>query len=124
MNKVWKLTLDKIYKELSDQNYNTWIKPIKLNKIEENIIKLYVPNKFIKNWVEENYKKKLENIATEVGYLNYEIYIEISEEVISKSINNDQVSEQKGKENKQNYVKSSNLNINYTFETFISGSSN
>lgn len=124
MNKVWKLTLDKIYKELSDQNYNTWIKPIKLNKIDENIIKLYVPNKFIKNWVEENYKKKLENIATEVGYLNYEIYIEISEEEIQKIINNDQVSEQIGKENKKVFVKSSNLNINYTFETFVSGSSN
>lgn len=124
MNKVWKLTLDKIYKELSDQNYNTWIKPITLNKIDENIIKLYVPNKFIKNWVEENYKKELENIATEVGYLNYEIYIEISEEEKSKTINNNQISEQKGRENKKNFVKSSNLNINYTFETFVSGSSN
>ena len=123
MNEVWKLTLKRIRSQLSEQNYNTWIKPIKLNKIEDDVIKITVPNKFIKNWIKDNYKNDLERIAAEEGYLNYKLNISISEEkrvVNFKSENNIDKKEEKIKLN--NSI--TNLNKKYTFDTFVSGSSN
>lgn len=125
MNEIWKLTLKKIRSQLSEQNYNTWIKPIRFKKIDDDIIKLTVPNKFIKNWIKDNYQSKLEKIAAEEGFLNYRLDISISEEG-SKTESENKIDE---KENKKEFIKNknednSNLNKKYTFDTFVSGSSN
>jgi chromosomal replication initiator protein len=61
MKNLWTKSLDILKNKTSEQNFNTWIKPIQIKEIEGNIIRAEVPNKFIKDWVKENYKKTIED---------------------------------------------------------------
>lgn len=58
MNSIWKKTLEKLKSKISDQNFSTWINPINPIKLNGNQLCVEVPNKFIKDWINDNYKKK------------------------------------------------------------------
>jgi chromosomal replication initiator protein len=123
---VWDKTTKIIQDKLSKQNFDTWIKPIKIVTMEDKCVQLAVPNKFFKDWLLDNYfsiiKNSLENI---VG-------IEVDVEFI--------LLKDKGKKSDapalvQEYSKSapsaalrsknlSPLNGNYTFERFVVGPCN
>jgi chromosomal replication initiator protein len=55
MEAVWDKTVKIIQEKLSKQNFDTWIKPIKIVAIEDECVQLMVPNKFFKYWLLDNY---------------------------------------------------------------------
>ena len=57
MKNIWEKAVEKLKSKISDQNINTWIKPIQTKEISDDHIILEVPNKFIKDWVKENYNQ-------------------------------------------------------------------
>ena len=71
MNKIWPEALTILKNKISDQNISTWIKPINPVKITGNLLTLEVPNKFIRDWINENYKKSIEEALSIVGTVNY-----------------------------------------------------
>ena len=95
MNILWNKILEKLAEEISAQNINTWLKPIKLKKIENNFIEAEVPNKV--NLSINNSLKKTE-------------YKKIFKEN-TKIINDKKFDE----------IEHSNINPKYTFETFVIG---
>jgi chromosomal replication initiator protein len=117
----WEETKKDLRKKLSSQHYNTWIEPIQFDSSSEEKIELTVSNKFIKDWIERNFK---ENILSSANKINKNIkYIKINIGII----NQEKKSEIKKEKNiQQNTEKNKILNINpeYTFSKFISGSSN
>ena len=52
---LWTKNLQFIRDKVSQQNFETWINPIKLLSVDGNHIHLTVPNRFFKDWVIENY---------------------------------------------------------------------
>jgi chromosomal replication initiator protein len=123
---VWDKTTKIIQDKLSKQNFDTWIKPIKIVAMEDKCVQLAVPNKFFKDWLLDNYfstiKHSLENI---VG-------IEVDVEFI---LVKDKGKKPDAGEKAQEYSKSapsavvrsknlSPLNGNYTFERFVVGPCN
>jgi len=44
-----------IQEKISKQNFDTWIKPIKIVAMEDQCVQLAVPNKFFKDWLVDNY---------------------------------------------------------------------
>ena len=51
---MWSNCLQRLEQELSDQQLNTWIRPLQV--IEENDqIKLLAPNRFVQDWVKQNF---------------------------------------------------------------------
>jgi chromosomal replication initiator protein len=123
---VWDKTTKVIQDKLSKQNFDTWIKPIKIVAMEDKCVQLAVPNKFFKDWLLDNYfstiKHSLENI---VG-------IEIDVEFI---LVKDKEKEPDTRERTREYSKNapvavvrnknlSPLNDNYTFERFVVGPCN
>lgn len=128
MNKIWNKTIAKLKEKISEQNINTWIKPIILIEIKNNIIEAEVPNKFIKDWIKENYKKLIEEAFSDQGYKNHKLNISINKNIKKTIIETEkeQIIEVKkfNKEKNINEIEVPNINPKYTFDTFVSGSSN
>ncbi len=129
MYKIWQETLDKLKKEVSLQNFTTWIKPVHFIEINNDQVILEVPNRFIKDWLSDNYLKNIEKIMSEIGTVNYRVNININSHATTpRKIDEDE----KPVENKKTVVAKknknteqfSNINAKYTFDSFVSGPSN
>jgi chromosomal replication initiator protein len=131
-NKYWQDCLSTLEKKISPQNFSTWIRPIRLKDITGNLVHLVVPNRFIRDWINENYQEIIEDtisqlindkcrIKFEISATNTIPENEISEkDSIVKAIKKtDITSAETEKKNSGLY-----LNDKYTFEDFVPGSSN
>ena len=63
---TWKLCLNFCEKELSKQQYTTWIKPLS-GDVDEKLKQLTIsaPNQFVLQWVKERLNDKLHNLLEE-----------------------------------------------------------
>ena len=75
MEKFWPTCLSRFELELSTQQFNTWIKPL-TTEIVDNNIRVVAPNKFVQQWVKDRFLNKLESIAEELFSTN--VLIEIT----------------------------------------------
>lgn len=65
MENFWPACLSRFEQDLSTQQFNTWIKPLK-TEVSDSSIKVVAPNKFVQKWVKEKFQSKLEEIAEEM----------------------------------------------------------
>ncbi|MFK5925162.1 MAG: chromosomal replication initiator protein DnaA [Desulfuromusa sp.] len=126
MNNVWSKTLEILKTKTSDQNYSTWIVPIYPVNIVKKELTVEVPNKFIKDWIKENYKDLIEKTLLEVSTINYVINIKINKTNKNQKINIPLKEKEtiKSKETIGKVEKLPNINSKYTFDTFVAGTSN
>ena len=78
MDNFWPTCLRRFEKELSTQQFNTWIKPL-IAEIEGNVVRLVAPNRFVMQWVKERFLKKIDLFATESGLDGMQIELVLSE---------------------------------------------
>ena len=127
--KIWKVALTEIEMNVSKANYGTWFKNTEIKKIENGIVYLWVPNAFVKDWLENKYHKfilkALRNVNGDVRGLEYVIF-----KTPKKTPRPTKQPEQKKNQNNKLdfnnlYInRDSNLNPKYTFKSFIVGSFN
>ena len=65
MENFWSICLDRFEQELSPQQFNTWIKPLKF-ETSNNQLRLLAPNRFVQQWVKDRFLSKIESIAREI----------------------------------------------------------
>ena len=59
---LWKSCIHKLESELSEQQLNTWIRP--LHAIEENGgLTLLAPNRFVLDWVQDNFLSRIDELV-------------------------------------------------------------
>jgi len=69
MIEFWSACLNRFEKELPAQQYNTWIKTLRLEKDARNgdsaatHLRLIAPNRFVLQWVRERYLEQIENLS-------------------------------------------------------------
>lgn len=65
MNAFWSSCLQKFEQELPPQQFNTWIKALRLEDGNESCqdLKIVAPNRFVLQWVRERYLRRLEDMA-------------------------------------------------------------
>ena len=77
---VWENCLAIIRQEVPEQSFNTWFKPIKPNKLIDNVLTIEVPSPFFYEWLEEHYVRILKKaILAELGpqgKLEYSIVVD------------------------------------------------
>jgi len=129
MEKLWMELVNNMGDEIGEQNIKTWVEPLNYIKSTDTTITLEAPNKFIKDWFCDNYNKKITIKLNEITGKKIKIEIEVNKNI--KTIKRDKIEKPVDKEGKENIiektteiVKNSNLNHLYTFDTFVSGSSN
>ena len=67
MESFWHDCLGLFEKELNSQQFNTWIRPLKLdlNKVTEGELRLNAPNRFVLQWVKERFVPRIEALGAE-----------------------------------------------------------
>ncbi len=124
---LWKSCVHKLESELSEQQLNTWIRP--LHAIEEKgELTLLAPNRFVLDWVQDHFLARIDElIASDSATSGHKVNLEIGSserKVVSQS--NEQAEKIQAVKSTtaklQNF--SHNLNPNFTFDTFVEGKSN
>ncbi|MDP3744909.1 MAG: chromosomal replication initiator protein DnaA [Methylotenera sp.] len=85
MENFWPACLSRFEKELSAQQFNTWIKPL-YTEIEGDAVRLFAPNRFVMQWVKDRFLKKIEQFAQELLLPNIQIELLLGE-ANTKSLN-------------------------------------
>ncbi len=62
-SKAWEKALDRIKGQVSDQVFETWLRPLRFVAREDSMVLVATPHKFFKQWIEENYFGDLEEAA-------------------------------------------------------------
>jgi chromosomal replication initiator protein len=125
---LWEKTVKIIKEKVSQQNFETWIRPIRLSVMEGDQVHLSVPNRFFRDWLVENYLSMIrESMKSETGV---PFHIEF---VIEQENNQNQSVGESGeapaiekiapKKPSRSRVHSS-LNVNYSFDRFVVGACN
>ncbi len=64
-NSDWDMCMSYLQTELPAQQFNTWIRPLRAEENEENILRLVAPNRFVLDWVNDKYKNRIEDILNQ-----------------------------------------------------------
>ncbi len=140
---VWQKCLNRLEDELSAQQFNTWIRPLQA-EVDDGRLKLLSPNRFVQDWVVQRFRNRIEELLGEFGgEVSLQLIFEVgsrkaavpaaarrpepppaappparvaSTEALVASFPAPPVRPAEGRR--------SNLNPNFTFETFVEGKSN
>jgi chromosomal replication initiator protein len=140
-NALWTNCLQRLEQELSDQQLNTWIRPLQVRE-DNHQLTLLAPNRFVLDWVKQNFRDKIETILLEVSRdddfnLQLEIGTQSNAPRSQTPVNNvrSEPAMQKKPETvtdfgvpakpaKTRQIIEHNLNPAFTFESFVEGKSN
>ncbi|MBL4762694.1 MAG: chromosomal replication initiator protein DnaA [Gammaproteobacteria bacterium] len=124
---LWSQCLNHLEGELSEQQLNTWIRP--LHAIEEDTgLRLLAPNRFVLDWVLEHYFERINEITGSLSnHENTPVKLEIGSERVAppaapKLSINTAFSREKPQQEKPAIV--SNLNPGLVFSQFVEGKNN
>ena len=117
-SKVWDDCLSILKSDLTESQFNTWIKPLSVIEDEEaQSLTLLAPNKFVVNWIQKNYLEKIQTVASKKLAGKATVAISIGDEpnkVVSK----------KNTPQKTETPFGAPLNRLYVFDNFVGGKSN
>ena len=120
-------------RDLPVEEYSTWIAPLTLeqnngsNPLSYSVL---APNKFISDWVEDNYgttiKERLSAITSNRDLnLNFEIFVDYQDKNFSANSEESETTVSlSAREEEVRAPQKNNLIENFTFETFVEGKSN
>ncbi len=118
---IWQNCVTRLEGELSEQQFNTWIRP--LRAVEENgTLKLLAPNRFVVDWIEEHFVDRISEMVSLVSNDPPRLVIDVGsrrEEVLTPTHATTQT---RARAPMPRF--GGRLNPNYTFDTFIEGESN
>ncbi|MEE9913845.1 MAG: chromosomal replication initiator protein DnaA [Deltaproteobacteria bacterium] len=128
MESVWDKATKIIQEKVSKQNFDTWIKPIKIVAMEDKCVQLAVPNKFFKDWLMDNYLPMIKNTLQSVIGIAVDIDFMLSKDKEKKPeaavLPFEQGKNSLGASAAAKNKNISYLNGNYTFDRFVVGPSN
>ncbi|MBN1378742.1 MAG: chromosomal replication initiator protein DnaA [Gammaproteobacteria bacterium] len=123
---LWSRCLEKLETELSEQQLNTWIRPLQA-RVENGTLKLLAPNEYVLDWVRKHLFERINQVLKQLQDVDAQ---EVMIEVGSHSFSAQQqqkipVSNLMEADVEANLPKiSNNLNPNFTFKNYVEGKSN
>lgn len=136
---LWINILGVLSRQISEQNFYTWIEPVKFLDTQDQSIRLAVPSRFMKNIIEERYLELIREAAGALGQPDIQIELHIDKELGQELRREEplaqhhQVQEREAapvvdNDSLQDPVPSApvqtELTTQYTFENFVVGGSN
>jgi chromosomal replication initiator protein len=124
---IWDKAAKIIQEKLSKQNFDTWIKPIKIVAMEDKCVRLAVPNKFFKDWLYDNYLSTIKNSLQSVVSIDVDVEFVLSKDKEKKPEATRPQAEHSKAASAATVHRGKNisfLNDNYTFDRFVVGPCN
>ncbi len=125
---LWQKCVRRLEEELPAQQFNTWIRP--LHAVEnDSIITLLAPNKFVSEWINEQLLGRIEQIANSIeDGLKLQIRVQVGSKQLTLETNKGGDLKSKPSlrrvRDKDTAAVNSNLNKDFSFDTFVEGKSN
>ncbi|MCX8026553.1 MAG: chromosomal replication initiator protein DnaA [Thermodesulfovibrionales bacterium] len=118
---LWDIIQSEIKDIVSEGVYELWFRPMRILNIKDDVVYLEVPNRFYKEWIEDNYPQLLEEKLSNYLGSKHSIKFRMQEkpDVETKKIDNKKESRRQRLASKGIY-----LNPKYTFDNFVVGTSN
>lgn len=128
---IWKMCLDRLEGELSQQQFTTWIRPLQAIE-EESAVRLLAPNRFVLDWVREHFFDRIMEVMSDLtNGRGVEVLLEIgsaSRPPAGKGTGAPMAPARSAasarKISAPSPVQGSSLNPNSTFDAFVEGKSN
>ncbi len=137
----WSSCLGLFAKELSIQQFNTWIKPLRLDFLDSAPDKLTIvaPNRFVLQWVKENFLSRIEQMAENHFSRIIQFQLTLTDPAVAKIPGLTEESrvpvfinavakippiQSAPKEKNLSRLNASRLNPSFTFENFVTGKAN
>ena len=130
MREIWNKSIDIIKRNITQQNFETWIQPLEIVSLQENNAYLSVPNKFFKDWLSENYTPVIKDALSSVTGFPVKVVLVVDKVPDGANSNTTTPKREEHGSKKQTQKKSprlmvySSLNLNYSFERFVVGPCN
>ncbi|MBU1179063.1 chromosomal replication initiator protein DnaA [Patescibacteria group bacterium] len=128
---IWEKTLNELEMLISKANFVTWLKNTNIEKTENGIVFIGVPNSFSKEWVKNKYNKfiisalrKIDPSIKDTEYIVSNKIKPICEKISTIKLMPQKTEESQQMEFKEFHETKESLNPRYTFNDFIVGSFN
>lgn len=125
---LWQKCVHRLEEELPAQQFNMWIRP--LHAVEnDSTITLLAPNKFVSEWINEQLLGRIEQIANSIDEgLKLQIRVQVGSKQLAMEANKKPELAAKQSSGRMRVPDSAtvntNLNKDFTFDTFVEGKSN
>lgn len=125
---VWKKCLDQLEGELSSQQFNTWLRPLRAVQ-DAGQLRLYAPNRFVLDWVKDRFLERIEALAKKEAGKSLPVLLEIGSPNTAPepdiSVPTSSASDIQATGGARRPVPSiGRLNPDFTFESHVEGKSN
>ncbi|MFW5451908.1 chromosomal replication initiator protein DnaA, partial [Thioalkalivibrio sulfidiphilus] len=130
---LWQQCVARLESELSEQQLNTWIRPLQAVE-DDHALRLLAPNRFVMDWVRDHFFQRIDAMVTDLG-TQRRVMLEVgsgrppaptveprpSPAPVTAAVNVQPVSHRPAASSAQF---TNNLNPNFTFDNFVEGKSN
>ncbi len=131
---IWKAVLAEMQVNLSELNYNMWIKNTLAESIEENVINILCPNTYVKSKLQSQFSSLIQSSVNKIAKGNFILNFKVSHQGIETTETGKKAEgplfmqsnflEPISQTGNEKYVNGSGLLEKYTFEKYIMGSNN
>ncbi len=121
MSSLWEQCLQRLEEEIPPQQINTWVRPLQAQNNNDDLL-LFAPNKFVLDWVSDNYIVKITNIINDLTGNKANIFLKIGSSKVQQPIRS--IKQHSASKASNTPVISHNLNSAFTFDSFVVGKSN
>ena len=124
IDEIWPACLKLCEKELSNQQYSTWIKPLKAELDDQNkSLIILAPNQFVISWIKDRLNENILNLIKEYNLTN------LKYKVLKKAKNSNDFSSELNKikesvNKPEKIIKTTGLNKSFNFNNFVTGKAN
>jgi chromosomal replication initiator protein len=118
---LWKRCRDRLEDELSPQQFNTWIRPLQA-VVEGGGLRLLAPNRFVQDWVRQQFGPRLAEIAQDCNGAPVEIRVEVGTQRRPQDAATQQPPAPAVTASRQPFP--GRLNPEFTFDSHVEGKSN
>jgi chromosomal replication initiator protein len=125
---LWDKALKILKEKVSQQNFETWIRPIRIAMMDGDQVHLRVPNRFFRDWLVENYliliRESMKSAAGISFHVEWIIEQDNTQNQLAGSSGDTAAVEKTASKKSPRARAHSTLNTNYSFERFVVGSCN
>ena len=119
MDELWQGVLEHLRERLGTQNFETWIKPIRVRERKDDEIGLEVPNKFFRDWLVEHFLDSIQETLSLLSRRSMKVSLAVNQKLQVGGTTEKRVEREVTKPSRVN-----NLIPKYNFENFVVGASN
>jgi chromosomal replication initiator protein len=121
MQELWQKALVQLREQLGNQNFETWIRPIRVRDSTGDEINLEVPNKFFRDWLAEHFLRSINENLSALAHRSIKVSLNVNQKLQAGAPAPEKRAE---RESPRAPARVNNLIPKYTFENFVVGASN